>query len=392
MDFVRRTVWDGDHELWEIQMPDDANRENDTGDLPDVEWQLEGGGYVDPNAYWGRVAYTHGAAIDQPLSVTRFGYADEVRTPTGVRKPFRRLAAFSILPLWDYRGRPVLGTYGRGQLFLCDPNDSQWCVWNTWPELWFAYYRDQVGRVSWHGELLEDKKDHAGTFFRRNRYYDPVTGKFTQEDPIGLAGGLNVYGFAAGDPVSYGDPYGLKVCFRGTAGEVEALRLATEEAVSAEVTLDSNNCISEVGAARNRSLAALRNRLALLAGVDDRYEVRFEKGPGEREEDILAGTGQIRQSWSLNPRNCPANVCPRRVQIGSGWRVPYRSTRIMGFCAWRGSTPPTLAHVVVHELLGHGFENYAYGPAANSLSEMFTIRHADHIFEAAVGLPQRCGH
>jgi uncharacterized protein RhaS with RHS repeats len=43
----------------------------------------------------------------------------------------------------------------------------------------------------------------------RNRYYDPATGQFTQQDPIGLAGGLNSYGFAAGDPVSYSDPYGL---------------------------------------------------------------------------------------------------------------------------------------------------------------------------------------
>lgn len=31
----------------------------------------------------------------------------------------------------------------------------------------------------------------------------------TQTDPIGIAGGLNTYGFAAGDPVSYADPYGL---------------------------------------------------------------------------------------------------------------------------------------------------------------------------------------
>src|SRR5207247_163582 len=28
-------------------------------------------------------------------------------------------------------------------------------------------------------------------------------------DPIGLGGGLNVYGFAAGDPVNFGDPFGL---------------------------------------------------------------------------------------------------------------------------------------------------------------------------------------
>jgi len=43
----------------------------------------------------------------------------------------------------------------------------------------------------------------------RNRLYDPQSGKFTQEDPIGIAGGLNVYGFAGGDPVGLSDPFGL---------------------------------------------------------------------------------------------------------------------------------------------------------------------------------------
>ena len=33
--------------------------------------------------------------------------------------------------------------------------------------------------------------------------------QFTQEDPIGLAGGLNLYGFAGGDPVNFSDPFGL---------------------------------------------------------------------------------------------------------------------------------------------------------------------------------------
>jgi RHS repeat-associated protein len=51
----------------------------------------------------------------------------------------------------------------------------------------------------------------AGLLYRRNRYYDPATGRFTQEDPIGLAGGINLYGFANGDPLSYSDPFGLKI-------------------------------------------------------------------------------------------------------------------------------------------------------------------------------------
>jgi RHS repeat-associated protein len=62
---------------------------------------------------------------------------------------------------------------------------------------------------SWNGTVLVDKADAAGTYYRRNRTYDPSTARFTQEDPIGLAGGMNEYGFASGDPVTYSDPFGL---------------------------------------------------------------------------------------------------------------------------------------------------------------------------------------
>lgn len=39
--------------------------------------------------------------------------------------------------------------------------------------------------------------------------YDSPTSWFTQEAPIGLAGGLNLYGYANGDPVHFSDPFGL---------------------------------------------------------------------------------------------------------------------------------------------------------------------------------------
>jgi RHS repeat-associated protein len=85
-------------------------------------------------------------------------------------------------------------------------------VYATWPDLWYVYYRDQLQRTSFQGTLLADKRDFAQTFFHRNRYYDPGSGRFTQEDPAGLAGGLNAYGFVGGNPVSYSDPYGLALC------------------------------------------------------------------------------------------------------------------------------------------------------------------------------------
>jgi hypothetical protein len=34
-------------------------------------------------------------------------------------------------------------------------------------------------------------------------------GLYTQQDPIGIAGGLNLYGYANGDPINFSDPFGL---------------------------------------------------------------------------------------------------------------------------------------------------------------------------------------
>jgi RHS repeat-associated protein len=60
------------------------------------------------------------------------------------------------------------------------------------------------------GSLIYESRDASGLYYRRNRYYDSEKGRFTQEDPIGLAGGLNMFGFAGGDPITYADPYGLR--------------------------------------------------------------------------------------------------------------------------------------------------------------------------------------
>jgi len=70
----------------------------------------------------------------------------------------------------------------------------------------------QASPRAWVGSLVEENADATGQLYMRNRYYDPVTGRFTQEDPIGLAGGVNLYGFASGDPVNFSDPFGLGPC------------------------------------------------------------------------------------------------------------------------------------------------------------------------------------
>ena len=52
--------------------------------------------------------------------------------------------------------------------------------------------------------------DGLGIDYYRARYYNPTTGRFLSEDPIGLRGGTNLYAYAGNNPISFRDSFGLK--------------------------------------------------------------------------------------------------------------------------------------------------------------------------------------
>jgi len=49
----------------------------------------------------------------------------------------------------------------------------------------------------------------AGLYYFRARWYDPSTGRWLSNDPIGISGGLNQYAFCSNNPVNCTDPTGL---------------------------------------------------------------------------------------------------------------------------------------------------------------------------------------
>lgn len=52
--------------------------------------------------------------------------------------------------------------------------------------------------------------EETGLHYNWNRYYDPGTGRYTQEDPIGLKGkDFNFYRYTLNSPTGWGDPWGL---------------------------------------------------------------------------------------------------------------------------------------------------------------------------------------
>lgn len=63
----------------------------------------------------------------------------------------------------------------------------------------------------WRGLLFTIWRSHV---YNYRRDYDPATGRYIESDPIGLAGGINTYAYAGGNPISLIDPLGL-ACRRG---------------------------------------------------------------------------------------------------------------------------------------------------------------------------------
>jgi RHS repeat-associated protein len=97
--------------------------------------------------------------------------------------------------------------------------DSAGAVSGSYVYLPFGWISNRSGStynpftfVGAHGVM----EDGNGFSFMKNRYYSSATGRFFQKDPIGLAGGLNVYAYVGNNPVERIDPEGLFEIFSAT--------------------------------------------------------------------------------------------------------------------------------------------------------------------------------
>jgi RHS repeat-associated protein len=192
-----------------------------------------------------------------------------------------------------------------------------------------TYSRPYTARASvpWYGDLPQGQLDASGKMYMRNRYYDPVTGRFTQEDPIGLAGGSNLYGFGGGDPVNFSDPFGLTRCPPcSSVGVRGAVGGAAGAAAAASALVSATSAPDVVAAGIDQAIDYLKDKLQV------KFVTYTRIGP---DASVYSGRARgVGDPQSIV--NARARLHPSRLDVFGPPRVDVWATGPEGYVAIRG--------------------------------------------------------
>jgi RHS repeat-associated protein len=140
-----------------------------------------------------QATYVYGNYIDEVLTMDRGGqtYYYHQNAPWSVEAITNSAGAAVERYEYDaYGGVSVLD----GTFTPVSPN-----VWGT--------PHSAIGNPwAFTGRQLDEE---AGLYYYRARYYDSGKGRFLQRDPLEYAGGMNLYEYAASNPIDNVDPQGL---------------------------------------------------------------------------------------------------------------------------------------------------------------------------------------
>ena len=98
------------------------------------------------------------------------------------------------------------GTFPNGLRYTAY-GQKAWQTGGDWQPVDFLF----AGECGYITEYSDEQNPGVALLYLQQRYYDPDIGRFLTPDPIGFAGGLNLYAYCGNDPVNNVDPDGTAV-------------------------------------------------------------------------------------------------------------------------------------------------------------------------------------
>ena len=293
--------------------------------------------------------------------------------------PHGEILAFERDDEWFY----LCGDGLSSTQLVTDENGNQAArfVYGAWGETLSANDSVPGGLdVRFVGGLGVRNDSATGLVWMRHRWFDSTLGRFISRDPIGLAGGANLYEYCAGRVTTFADPTGLKV------------------SVSADLVNACDELLRQLGWTGFRppfeqrfaeALVLARKRLQELLDRQNNGENSCGcKVPSEVDYDsFLNGSSDVTLSRSSSFPDNNSDLAKiyrniqnqnetlaRRTKLASG-SVANGIHAELQLCAMRSER---LAETILHELTHIGLELH-YG-SIQAVIDKFGTDHPVHAF------------
>jgi RHS repeat-associated protein len=177
---------------------------------------------TDPLGRITKLAYTSAGLIytitDPQNNVTTYAY-DSEGDRTSVTDAMNNQTTFAY-DSWD---RLLTITYPGGTTM----SNAAGSVANTYIYDSYGNLTASTGSLTNRFQYTGRESDpETGLYYYRARYYDPNSGRFLREDPIGFNGGKNFYPYVGNSPPNFWDPSGKQSCCGSVAATYAAVGAA----------------------------------------------------------------------------------------------------------------------------------------------------------------------